>query len=97
MLPVCAKELTILIPLGPDFKPFVLIESPLVSLMQDQVATLRDKGVRASCVLTTEITRWRVTPAFHNLSTCLLVQKDFLGLLTGKKAILSNSFWLFGD
>ena len=51
LLPVCAKELAILSPVGPDFKPFVLIVSPLVLLMQDQVATLRDNGLRASlCV-----------------------------------------------
>ena len=51
LLPVCAKELAMLNPVGPDFKPFVLIVSPLVSLMQDQVATLRDNRLRASlCV-----------------------------------------------
>ena len=50
-MPVCAKELAILNPVGPDFKPFVLIVLPLVSLMQDQAATLRDNGLRASlCV-----------------------------------------------
>lgn len=51
LLPVCAEELAILSPVGPDFKPFVVIVSPLISLMQDQVATLRDKGFKASlCV-----------------------------------------------
>lgn len=51
LLPVCAEELAILNPVGPDFKPFVVIVSPLVSLMQDQVAALRDKGFKASlCV-----------------------------------------------
>jgi superfamily II DNA helicase RecQ len=51
LLPVCAEALAILSPVGPDFKPFIVIVSPLISLMQDQVATLRDKGFKASlCV-----------------------------------------------
>ena len=34
ILPVCAEELAVLKPVGSEFKPFVLIVSPLISLMQ---------------------------------------------------------------
>ena len=50
ILPVCAEELAVLKPIGSEFKPFVLIVSPLISLMQDQVASLRGKGFKALCV-----------------------------------------------
>ena len=38
LLPVCAEELATRKPFDNEFQPFILVVSPLVSLMQDQVA-----------------------------------------------------------
>ena len=43
---LCAKALVSLRPSDIGFHPFILMVSPLISLMQDQVASLRSKGLK---------------------------------------------------
>lgn len=41
IIPICLKRLF------PSLDPFVLIISPLISLMEDQISNLKDKGINA--------------------------------------------------
>ena len=55
LLPICAKELAILSPVGPDFKPFVLIVSPLgLALSEtsgDTINMIQFQHIRFHCML----------------------------------------------
>ena len=93
LLPVCADELASLSPVGPGFKPFVLIVSPLISLMQDQVASLRCKGFRALlCILNQRQRDGQDDPWNLEDSYIFASLEGLLGVSQWRKIILSDGF-----
>ena len=94
LLPVCAEELALLSPVGPGFKPFVLIVSPLISLMQDQVASLRCKGFRASlCISVNQRQRDGQDDPWNSEDSYIFASPEgLLGVSQWRKIILSDGF-----
>ena len=91
ILRVCAEELAVLNSVGSKFKPFVLIVPSLISLMQDQVVSLRGKEFKPDCVSTNEISQDSDPCALR--SVYIFASPE--GLLRTdhwRKAILSDSF-----
>ena len=93
LLPVCADELALLSPVGPGFKPFVLIVSPLISLMQDQVASLRCKGFRASLCILNQCQRDGQDDSWNLEDSYIFASPEgLLGVSQWRKIILSDGF-----
>ena len=88
--PACVKELASMGFLTPQCQPFVLVISPLISLMQDQVTSIKLRGLLPLCVL---VMIFCVEGFDHHNSTYLFASPEaILSDTRWKKTILSSVF-----
>ena len=89
LLPLCVKELASKNLFISDFHPFILVISPLISLMQDQVTSLKCRGLNAALC-----TREKECEQFdpHNYAYLFASPEAILGDSRWRKTILSSVF-----